>query len=89
MGQGKDIIKFNALLEALVIVTKLFKHPFSAESLVAGLPLEEGRATPELFTIDKAKSEFSRAAGRAGIISNLVRKELGEISPLVLPSILG
>lgn len=88
MEHTGDIVKFNALLEALVIVTKLFKQPFSAESLVAGLPVEEGKSSPDLFTIDKAKSEFSRASGRAGLISSLVRKELKEISPLVLPVIL-
>ena len=88
MGQSGDIVKFNALLEALVIVTKLFKKPFSAESLVAGLPVEDGKSSPDLFTIEKAKSQFSRAAGRAGIISSLVRKDLGEISNLVLPTIL-
>ena len=88
MEHSGDIVKFNALLEALVIVTKLFKQPFSTESLVAGLPVEEGKSSPELFTIDKAKSEFSRAANRAGLISNLVRKDLNEISPLVLPVIL-
>lgn len=88
MQHSGDTVKFNSLLEALVIITKLFKHPFSSESLIAGLPLEEGKSSPDLFTIDKAKSEFSRAAGRAGLISNLVRKDLGEISHLVLPAIL-
>ena len=88
MEHSSDIVKFNALLQSLVIVTKLFKRPFSAESLVAGLPVEEGKSSPDLFTIDKAKSEFSRVANRAGITSSLVRKELSEISPLVLPVIL-
>ncbi len=88
MEHKGDIVKFNALLESLVIMTKLFKRPFSAESLIAGLPIEEGKSTPDLFTIDRAKSEFSRAAGRAGLTSSLVRKDLHEISPLVLPVIL-
>ncbi len=88
MEHSSDIVKFNALLQSLVIVTKLFKRPFSAESLVAGFPVEEGKSSPDLFTIDKAKSEFSRVANRAGIIYSLVRKELSEISPLVLPVIL-
>ena len=88
VNQSGDIIKFNALLEALVIVTKLFKQPFSAESLIAGLPVENGKSTPDLFTIDRAKSEFSRAAARAGLISSLVRKDLDSMSPLVMPAIL-
>ncbi len=88
MSERSDIVKFNALLEALVIVTKLFKHPFSAESLVAGLPVEDGKSSPNLFTINKAKSQFSRAASRAGLISSLVRKDLNEMSPLIMPAIL-
>ena len=88
MHHNTDCIKFNALLESLVIITKLFKRPFSADSLVAGLPVQEGKSNPDLFTIDKAKSEFSRAASRAGLTSQLVRKDLEDISPLVLPVIL-
>jgi len=88
MENTGDIVKFNALLEALVIVTKLFKHPFSAESLVAGLPVKEGESSPDLFTLNKAKSQFSRAANRAGISSSLVRKDLREMSHLFLPVIL-
>jgi len=88
MQDSGDIVKFNALLEALVIITKLFKRPFSAESLVAGLPVEEGKSSPDLFSIEKSKSKFSRAASRAGLVSSLVRKDLDEISPLVLPAIL-
>jgi len=88
MKKNGDVVKFNALLEALVIVTKLFKRPFSAESLIAGLPVQDGKSTPELFTIDHAKSQFSRAAHRAGITSSLVRKDLDEMSPLVMPAIL-
>ena len=84
MKHSGDIIRFNSLLEALVIITKLFRHPFSAESLIAGLPVELGKSSPELFSIDKAKSEFSRA----GLISSLVRKDLEDISVLVLPVIL-
>lgn len=88
MENNVGLVKFNALLEALVIVTKLFKRPFSAESLVSGLPVEDGKSSPELFTIEKSKSEFSRAASRAGLISNLVRKDLDQISSFILPVIL-
>ena len=88
MKKNDDLIRFNPLLESLVIVTKLFKKPFTAQALTAGLPVEAGKATPDLFTIDKAKSEFSRAAKKAGLISQLVRRELSDISALVLPTIL-
>ena len=83
-----ELINFNPLLSSLVIVTQLFKKPFSAESLISGLPLKDEESTPELFTIDHAKSEFFRAAAKAGIHSELVAKKLPEISALVLPVIL-
>lgn len=88
MENDAGIVKFNSLLESLVIVTKLFKRPFSAKALTSGLPIEDGESSPELFTIERSKSEFSRAASRAGLISNLVRKDLDQISSFVLPVIL-
>ena len=76
------------LLECLVILTKLYGRPFSAESLVAGLPVEEGKSFPELFSIKGAKSGFSRAARKAGFTSKLVKRNLDQVNPLVLPCIL-
>lgn len=76
------------LLECLVILTRLYGKPFSAESLVAGLPIEEGKSFPELFSLKGAKSGFSRAAKKAGFSSRLVQREIKQINPLVLPCIL-
>ena len=42
----------------------------------------------ELFSLKGSKSLFTRAAKRAGFVSTLVKKDLDEISPLVLPCIL-
>jgi len=80
----------DPLLECLVIFTKLYNRPFSAEALVADLPVEPNRLTPKLFSLDAkgSKSSFSRAAKRAGFSSRLVNYKLDDISPLLLPVIL-
>ena len=78
----------DPLLECLVIFTKLHHDPYSAEALTAGLPLEDGASTPELFSLEHSKSNFSRAAKRAGLTSRLVRRELSDIHAMVLPCIL-
>lgn len=80
----------DPILECLVIFTKLYNRPFSAEALVADLPVEPGRAVPKLFSLDskEAKSAFFRAAQRAGFSSKLVNYSFKDISPLLLPVIL-
>ena len=69
----------DPLLKCLTLLTQFFNHPFSEETLAAGLPLVNGCLTPELF---------SRAAERAGLKSKLVHRALDKISPLTLPAIL-
>lgn len=73
-----------------MIFTKLYNRPFSAEALVADLPVEPGRSIPKLFSLDsrEAKSAFFRAAQRAGFSSKLVNYSFKDISPLLLPVIL-
>lgn len=78
----------DPLLACLVIFTKLHNRPYSAEALTVGLPVEEGVDSVELFSLEGSKSLFSRAAKRAGFASSLVKKNISEISPLVLPCIL-
>ena len=81
---------YDPLLECLVIFTKLYNRPFSAEALVADLPVEPNRLTPKLFSLDSkgSKSSFARAAQRAGFSSKLVNYKLKDISVLLLPVIL-
>jgi len=81
-----DKIK-DELLQCLVIFTKLHNNPYSADALTIGLPVKDGDEI-ELFSLKSSKSLFSRAASRAGFASTLVRKDLDQISPLVLPCIL-
>lgn len=83
-----DNLRMDSLLECLVIFTKLYHKPFSAEALTAGLPIEMGKESPELFSIDNAKGLFSRAAEKAGLKSSLVRRPMSQISPLQLPMII-
>jgi ATP-binding cassette, subfamily C, bacterial LapB len=83
-----DNLRMDALLDCLVLFTKLYHKPFSAEALTAGLPVEPGAESPELFSINNAKGLFSRAAARAGLKSSLIRRPLSQISPLQLPMII-
>jgi ATP-binding cassette, subfamily C, bacterial LapB len=69
----------DPLLACLVVLTSLLERPASAEVLKAGLPLAEGRLTPELAV---------RAAERAGLSARLARQPLGRISELTLPCVL-
>jgi ATP-binding cassette, subfamily C, bacterial LapB len=69
----------DALLACLVILTSLLERPTSAEALKAGLPLADGRLTPELAV---------RAVERAGFAARLVRQPLDRISELTLPCVL-
>lgn len=80
----------DPLLESLVIFTKLYNRPYSADALVADLPVPPGRVTPKLFSLgsDGSKSAFHRAAKRAGFSSKLVNYSFSDISPLLLPVIL-
>ena len=80
----------DCLLQCLVIFTRLHNRPFSPDALVADLPVEEGRTTPRLFSLEsqKSKSSFSRAALRGGFNSKLVHYRLSDISKLLLPVIL-
>jgi ATP-binding cassette subfamily C protein LapB len=82
-----DNLRMDALLDCLVLFTKLYHKPFSAEALTAGLPIEPGAEAPELFSINNAKGLFSRAAGRAGLKSSIIRRPLSQISKLQLPMI--
>ena len=82
-----DNLRMDALLDCLVLFTKLYHKPFSAEALTAGLPIEPGVESPELFSINNAKGLFSRAAERAGLKSSLIKRPLSQISPLQLPMI--
>ena len=70
---------YDPLLSALVLLTRMQNKPFSAEALRAGLPLVDNRLTPDLFV---------RAAARAGLSAQIVKRPLTKITKLVLPAVL-
>ncbi len=69
----------DPLLDCLCVVTQLNGHPYTKETLSAGLPLVNSRLTPTLF---------GRAAKRANLSSRIVQKKIEDIAPMVLPAIL-
>lgn len=69
----------DPLLRCLVILTRLYQHPYSAQTLTAGLPLEDGKLTTDLFI---------RAANRAGLTSRVTKRDLLDISALTFPMVL-
>ncbi|WP_286237410.1 type I secretion system permease/ATPase [Neptuniibacter halophilus] len=69
----------DPLLGCLVHLSKQNHKPFSPEVLCDGLPLEDNKLTPKLFI---------RAAKRAGFAAQILRRDLKDISPLVLPAVM-
>ena len=80
--------QYDPLLECLVVFAKHFHRPISIDALISGLPIEPGKAGPELFSIHSSKGLFSRVAKRAGFASRLIKRDLNELSGLLLPCIL-
>ena len=66
------------LLDALVYMTGYYGHARSADSLIAGLPLEKGSMTPKFFTA---------AAERAGFRASMQRRKIADVPLEVMPFI--
>lgn len=81
-------LRLDPLLLCLVTLTKLDHRPASAEALIEGLPFDPKDDKKRLFSLNRSKSNFSRAAGRAGFKSTLQERPLTDIPSVVLPSIL-
>lgn len=81
-------IKSDSLLDSLVLYTKLFHKPYSAESLIQGLPVNTLSKDGILFSSGDSKSLFSRAAARAGLKSTIIKKPIKDFLGLQLPAIL-
>ncbi len=80
--------QYDPLLECLVVFARLFNRPISIDALISGLPIEPGKPGPELFSIKSSKGLFSRVAKRAGFATRLIKRDLDELSSLLLPCIL-
>jgi ATP-binding cassette subfamily C protein LapB len=66
----------DSLLGCLELMAQFHGFPTSGAALTAGLPLKNGRLSPDIVV---------RAAKRAYLSSRLVRKKLTDISPYTLP----
>ena len=67
------------LLECLAFLTRHYGKPYSRESLKSGMPLENGRFTAEVFI---------RSSKRAGLVCKAHKRNLLDISSLVVPAVL-
>lgn len=79
---------YDPLLECLVVFAKLFNRPVSIDALISGLPIEPGKPGPEMFSIHSSKGLFSRVAKRAGFATRLIKRDLVDLSGLLLPCII-
>ncbi|HAN69221.1 MAG TPA: type I secretion system permease/ATPase, partial [Halieaceae bacterium] len=68
----------DPLLQSLLALCRYHGSASTAEALVGGLPLEEGRLTPSLV---------QRAASRAGLASRIVERSARAVEPALLPAI--
>lgn len=75
----EDLLHSDALLGCLLALSSFHGSPCTGAMLTAGLPLEDGRLSPLLF---------SRAALRAGLSSRIQRQSLSDIDDLALPAVL-
>ncbi|WP_137895666.1 type I secretion system permease/ATPase [Ramlibacter sp. 2FC] len=69
----------DELLSCLLIVARAHGEALTRDAVMAGLPAEHQRLTPGLF---------ARAARRAQLSSQLVRKELQRLNAALLPAVL-
>ena len=79
MELDDEINHGGVLVDCLAIVCHYHDREFSRETLLNGLPLEQGNLTP---------SGFSRAAKRIGFKTKIVNKQLTKINTALLPAIL-
>lgn len=70
---------FDPLADALVYLAARHGRALTREALIAGLPVADGRLNIKLF---------SRAAERAGLEAEPVRRDLADIPAIVLPAVL-
>ncbi|MDO6822467.1 type I secretion system permease/ATPase [Marinobacter sp. 1_MG-2023] len=79
MGQPEQVFGTDGLLTCLQVLCKFHGQQASAESILSGIPLEEGRLTP---------STFGRAAKRLGFTSQIEKQPLSAINSALLPAVL-
>ena len=74
----KEDVRFDPLLDGLILLTHLYEHPYTREVLTAGLPTEDEQLDAKNFVV---------AAERAGLSARLLKRELSTLSNLTLPAL--
>nr|WP_316247112.1 cysteine peptidase family C39 domain-containing protein [Marinomonas sp. IMCC 4694] len=77
--KGASLEYPNPLLDCLVLLSKYFYNPHTADGISAGLPITDNAMSPELF---------KRAAQRIGINARFVKRSLVKIPNMVMPVVL-
>lgn len=72
------VTSVDSLLECLLALCRFHGAGTTAEAVCGGLPLKDGRLTPDLF---------ERAAARAGLSSKLVYRDASDIESALLPAV--
>ena len=79
-GQGQSTAALkDPLTDALVFLAAHHGRAISRDALLANLPILDGRLTPALF---------GRAARKAGMEAEAIKRKLSDIPALVLPAVL-
>ncbi|WP_417553683.1 type I secretion system permease/ATPase [Marinomonas fungiae] len=69
----------DPLLDCLVLLSKQYNNPYTADGILSGLPTSNEGMTPALFT---------RAAKRIGFVSRFVKRSLDNIPKELMPVVL-
>lgn len=79
VNQINDNGMADTLLDSLVLICRLYGVGTSKDALISGLPLRNGKMTPELL---------KRSADRVNLAVTLLKKPLHHVRPEFLPAIL-
>lgn len=69
----------DPLLDCLVLLSKHYNNPYTADGILSGMPTSSESMTPAVFT---------RAAKRIGFVSRFVKRPLNKIAQELMPVVL-
>ncbi|MCU4676840.1 type I secretion system permease/ATPase [Catenovulum sp. 2E275] len=79
MSSEPNIFYGGTLFSCLTVIAHHYNLNKPSQSILAGLPLEDGELKP---------SNFHRAAKRVGLVSKVAQRNLEQVNPHLLPAIL-
>ena len=83
MSEWQDIekqdVRYDPLLDGLILLTQLYGKPYTRDALSAGLPIEDGKLDAKNFVI---------AAQRAGLSARLFKRSVDSVTTMTLPALL-